>query len=103
MRKIILLLVIAAALAGASYAAARFTAGKVTGSASRVMGSPQTAFAFSGVKNLAGAPRAWVVSYPRAQGFPSSPPQIYVSPTGTLLGTRPADLAQRLSAMREDE
>ena len=103
MRKIILLVVIAAGLAAASYAAARFRAGEITGPASRVMGSPQASFAFSGVTHLAGAPRAWVLSYPRAQGIPSSPPQIYVSPTGRILGTRPADLAQRLSTMRDDE
>jgi hypothetical protein len=96
MRALFLLLVIAAALGGASYAGARFTAGEVTGPNPRGLGSSTARFAFDGISAIRGKPRGWVISYPRATGFGRGGPEIYVSPTGKLLGTKPADLAQRL-------
>jgi hypothetical protein len=96
MRTLFLLLVIVAALSGASYAGARFTAGKVTGPNPRELGSSTARFAFDGIPNLRTKPRGWVISYPHATGFGSGGAEIYVSPTGRLLGTRPANLAERL-------
>jgi hypothetical protein len=103
MRGFFLLLVIVAALAGASYAGAKVTAGKLTGSRPAGLGPPSTRFAFDGIQALRAKPRGWVVSYPRATGFGPAVPEIYVSPTGRLLGTRPGDLARRLEAARPTE
>ena len=96
MRAFFLLLVVAAALAGASYAGARFTAGKVTGPNPRGLGSSSARFAFDGIATLRGKPRGWVIAYPRATGLGRGGAEIYVSPTGSLLGTKPGDLSQRL-------
>jgi hypothetical protein len=99
MRAVFLLIVIAAALAGASYAGARFTAGKLVGP-QPVLGPVSAHFAFNGVRNLPSRPRAWVMAYPRATAFGRGGAEIYVSPTGELLGTKPRDLARRLEAQR---
>jgi hypothetical protein len=96
MRALFLLLVIAAALGGASYAGARFTAGRITGPNPPGLGSSTARFAFEGIGALPGKPRGWVISYPHAGGFGRGGAQIYVSPTGRLLGTRPSDLARRV-------
>jgi hypothetical protein len=96
MRTLFLLLVIAAALAGASYAGARFTAGKVTGPNARGLGPSTARFTFDGIAALRGKPRGWIIAYPKASGFGPGGAEIYVGPTGRLLGTRPANLAARL-------
>ena len=103
MRALFLLLVIGSALGGASYAGARFTAGKLVGSNPTTLGPLTTRFAFTGVPNLPAKPRAWVLAYPAATGFGRGGAEIYVSPTGELLGTRPKDLAARLEALRPVE
>jgi hypothetical protein len=102
MRALFLLLIIIAALAGASYAGARLTAGKITGPNPKGLGSATTRFEFEGISSLRGAPRGWVIAYPRASGYGHRGAEIYVGPTGRLLGTRPADLAERLQAQRSD-
>ena len=99
MRALFLLLVIAASLAGASYAGARFTAGKMVGP-DHTLGPVEAHFAFSGVPRLPSKPRAWIMAYPNARGFGRGGPEIYVSPTGELLGTKPRDLARQLEAQR---
>ena len=100
MRGMFLILVIAAALAGGSYAGARFTAGKLVGPNPVSLGPVEARFAFAGVPNLPAKPRAWIVAYPNARGFGRGGPEIYVSPTGNLLGTKPRDLARQLEAQR---
>jgi hypothetical protein len=103
MRALFLLLVIGAALGGASYAGARFTAGKLVGPAPNPVGPPSSRFAFEGVPSLPSKPRAWVISYPNATGFGRGGAEVYVSVTGDLLGTRPKDLRARLEALRPVE
>ena len=103
MRGFFLLLVIAAALAGASYAGAWVTAGKLTGPHPKELGSATTRFAFDGIGGLRGKPRGWIVTYPAARAFGARGAEIYISPTGKLLGTRPADLARRLEAKRNQD
>jgi hypothetical protein len=102
-KALFLLLVIGAALVGASYAGARFTAGKLVGPPPSPLGPPSSRFAFDGVPSLPAKPRAWVISYPKATGFGRGGAEIYVSVTGDLLGTRPKDLAARLEALRPVE
>ena len=103
MRSFFLLLVIVAALASASYAGARFTAGKVTGPNPPGLGSSTAHFEFQGISALRAKPRGWVISYPKASGFGRGGAAIYVSPTGRLLGTRPGNLAQQLAARKDAE
>jgi hypothetical protein len=103
MRGFFLLLVVVTALAGASYAGARFTAGKLIGPETKGLGSLTTRFAFGGIASLPAKPRGWVLAYPGAREFGPKGAEIYVSPTGHLLGTRPGNLAQRLDARRANE
>jgi hypothetical protein len=103
MRALFLLVVIAGALTAASYAGARFTAGKIVGPPPTTLGPVAARFAFSGVPDLPAKPRAWVLAYPNATGFGRATPEIYVSPTGRLLGTKPRDRTQRLEAQRPAE
>lgn len=103
MRALFLLLVIGTALSGASYAGARFTAGKLVGPNPTTLGPLDARFAFTGVPNLPGKPRAWVLAYPNATGLGRGGAEIYVSVTGDLLGTRPRDLGARLEAQRPVE
>ena len=100
MRALFLLLVIGTALVGASYAGARFTAGKMIGPSPTTLGRLTTRFAFQGVPNLPSKPRAWVLAYPEARGFGRGGAEIYVSVKGDLLGTKPRDLAKQLEAQR---
>ena len=99
MRALFLIAVIAASLAGASYAGARFTAGKMIGP-DRPLGPVEARFAFAGVPDLPSKPRAWIMAYPSARGYGRGGPEIYVSPTGKLLGTKPRDLVRRLESQR---
>lgn len=103
MRALFLLLVIGAVLGGASYAGARFTAGKMVGPGPTTLGPLTARFAFTGIPNLPAKPRAWVMAYPNATGFGKGGAEIYVSVTGDLLGTRPKDLGARLEAQRPVE
>jgi hypothetical protein len=103
MRAFFLLLVIVSALAGASYAGARLIAGRVIGPEPNAFGSATTHFAFSGITALKGKPRGWIVAYPQARGLSPTGAEVYVSPTGRLLGTRPGNLAQRVEAQRAEE
>jgi hypothetical protein len=103
MRALFLLLVIAAGLIGASYAGARFTAGRLMGPDSNRLGSPTAHFAFSGIRALRAKPRGWVLAYPAATEFGPQGAEIYISPTGSLLGTRPADLVRRVEARQAAE
>lgn len=80
-----------------SYAGARFTAGKLVGSEPPLSDRTIT-FAFDGVAELPGRPRAWVISYARSRLPGVRRVQIYVSPTGRLIDTRPRDLDTRLDA-----
>jgi hypothetical protein len=100
MRALFLIVVIAASLAGASYAGARFTAGKVIGPDPHTLGPVKAHFAFAGIPALPSKPRAWIMAYPSARGYGRGGAEIYVSPTGELLGTKPRDLARQLESQR---
>jgi hypothetical protein len=107
MAKVFKLLVLLAAVGGlltaASYAAARFTAGKVTGS-KPPLSNRTIVFqgwrppGFEGVADLPGKPRAWVIQYGRTQLPGVRRATIYVSPAGKLITTVPRDLDTRIEA-----
>lgn len=109
MGKIFKFLLVAVAACGlltvASYGGARATAGKVTGNKPPLSG--RTIYfqgwrpPFEGVADLPGKPRAWVIQYDRTQLPGVRRATIYVSPTGTLITTRPRDLDLRIEAWEQ--
>lgn len=96
-RVLLILVAAAAAFTLYSYAGARFTAGRVVGS-NPPFSDRTITFAFDGVPELPGRPRAWVIDYRRSRLPGVRRAQIFVSPTGRLIGTRPPDLDVRLDA-----
>lgn len=94
---LLLLVAAAAAFVVYSYLGARFTAGRVVGS-NPPFSDRTIAFAFEGVPELPGRPRAWVIAYRRSRLPGVRQVQIYVSPAGRLIDTRPRDLDIRLDA-----
>lgn len=107
MAKLFKLLMVLAAIGGlltaGSYAGARSTAGKVTGS-NPPLSNRTIVFEgwrpprFEGVADLPGKPRAWVIRYGRTRLPGIRRAAIYVSPTGKLIATVPRDLEARIEA-----
>ena len=98
------LLVIGGGLVGGSYAGARFTAGKVVGPQPPAeIGKVQTRFAYDGIDNLPGKPRAWVVTYGPTRIPGVRRIEIYVSVTGQLLGTQPKGVDALIAPFRPQE
>lgn len=94
---LLLLVAAAAGFALYSYLGARFTAGRVVGS-NPPMSERTITFAFEGVAELPGQPRAWVIAYRRSRLPGVRQVRIYVSPAGRLIDTQPRDLDVRLDA-----
>jgi hypothetical protein len=82
-----------------SYAGARFKAGQLLGPRSPVS-SPVSAFAYQGVQDLPGKPRAWVFTYSQIRLPGVTRVRIVVSPTGRVLAVTPRDLEDRIEAYR---
>ena len=94
---LLLLLFVCGLLVAVSFAGARATAGKVVGNKPPLSERTVT-FAYRGVADLPGRPRAWVIRYEQTRLPGVRRALIYVSPTGKLIATRPADLDRRLEA-----
>jgi hypothetical protein len=112
MAKVLKLLLLLAAIGGlltaASYAGARFTAGKITGNNPPLSNRTITFEGwrppkFEGVADLPGRPRAWVIRYGRTQLPGTRRVVIYVSPTGKLIATVPRDLEARIEAWEREQ
>jgi len=86
-------------LAAGSYAGAQFKARQFLGPHSPISG-PSSTFAYRGVEDLRGKPRAWVLTYSQVRLPGVRGVRIVVSPTGEILSVRPRDLADRLEAYR---
>jgi hypothetical protein len=99
---LLLLLFVCALLVAVSYAGARATAGKVVGNTPPLSERTVT-FAYKGVEDLPGKPRVWVIRYERTRLPGVRRALIYVSLTGKLIATRPADLDQRLVAWEKSQ
>ena len=101
MRRFFNWLLLAALIGGGfaaySYLGARFTAGKLVGPDSP-FADRAIKFHFDGVPELPGQPRAWAITYTGSTLPGVRSAQVYISPTGTLLATRPRDLDVRLEA-----
>jgi len=87
-------------LTGASWAAAYFRVGTFLGAPPPVMGTQTTSLLWRGIPNVAGHPRGWSFAYSPTQ-IPGAPKvRIYVSPTGSLIGTEPGNLPELLRDFR---
>ena len=94
---IFVLALVGASLAGMSYAGAGIKAGTFLGSKAPV-GDREIKFHNDGVEDLPGRPKAWVVTY-RSSQLPGTPfVQIFVSPTGRVIATRPPNLGRLVEA-----
>ncbi len=98
-RLIVWILGIAVLLGASSYAVAQFKTRQVLGARSGV-GAPASTFAYRGVPDLRGQPRAWVFTYPRNRLPGVGAIRIVVSPTGRVLAVTPPDLGERIEAYR---
>lgn len=101
--KFIALVALVAALAGGgSYAAAYFAQGKITG-VDDPIGARSWELNWKGVDSLPGKPKAWVFTYSggKVPGVRSA--TIWVSPTGTVIATRPRDLRDRIDNWRDSQ
>jgi hypothetical protein len=87
---------IAGAVYGSSYVGARTTAAKFLGPRAPNLGARTVQFAFDGVQQLPGHPRAWVVSYGPTSIPGAGTIRFYISPVGKILRVYPPDLEQRL-------
>lgn len=100
MKWFLTLLLIAGLAAAGSYAIAYLAQGKIVGAQPLDLGTQTTTFATSGVPALPGAPKAWVFAYGPTRIPGMKQVEIYVSPLGTVLGTKPANFVARLQAYR---
>jgi hypothetical protein len=87
----------ASGFAGYSYLSARFTVGQMLGPNPPLSGRT-IVFAYRGAPELPGQPRAWIFTYARSELPGVRRVQIFVSPTGKVIATRPRDLEARLLA-----
>ena len=94
---IFVLALVGAALGGVSYVGAGITAASFVGSDAPV-GNRHITFDYKGLRGLPGRPKVWVVTY-RSSQLPGAPRvQVFVSPMGRVIATRPADLDRRVEA-----
>jgi hypothetical protein len=95
-RGILWLTLLVVVLAGTSYIAARAKVAVFLGSPLPELGPRDIRFNFDGISQVAGNPRAWTFTYGPGQ-LPGTPQfQVFVSPTGRLVGTLPRDLQARI-------
>jgi hypothetical protein len=104
MRRLIVGLFGSAALLGllgaASFVGAHFKARQLLGRRSPVR-APASTFAYQGVQDLRGRPRAWVLTYSQIRLPGVRRVRIVVSPTGRVLSVTPPDLKERIEAYRQ--
>ncbi len=99
MKLIVVLVFIGGLVVAGSYAGARVALGKVIGP-DPPLGNRSWVFLFKGVEALPDSPRAWVFTF-GTNKLNVRTAQVFVSPTGELLGTRPRDLKQRIETYRD--
>lgn len=97
---LLMLALVAALLAGASWMAAYYRVGDLLGAPPPEMGRQSTTFVWRGLSNLRGHPRAWRFDFGPTH-IPGAPNvRIYVSPTGALIATDPENLQGLLNDFR---
>ena len=96
LKMVLLVGIVGGVLTGMSGIGARATVGGFVGMNPPVSDRTME-FAFEGVRGVRGNPRAWVITYASSTLPGVTKAEIFVSPTGRILGTRPADLDLRLT------
>lgn len=91
---------LAGVLAAASYAAAQYRARQLLGPNSPIRSSATT-FAWHGVQDLPGKPRAWILTYSQSRLPAVRRVRIVVSPAGSIISVTPPDLKDRLDAYQQ--
>jgi hypothetical protein len=85
-------------LAGVSWVAAYTSLGNLLGAPPPQMGTQTTTFLWKGLPKLRDHPRVWSFAF-APTSIPGAPKvRVYISPSGRVVLTEPADLAARLSA-----
>ena len=97
------LLLLAGLAAAGSYGVAYLAQGKIVGAQPLDLGEQQTRFATEGIAALPGAPKVWVFSYGPTKIPGMKQVEIYISPLGSVVGTKPADFATKLQAYRASQ
>jgi hypothetical protein len=92
---------VGALLVGASYAAAYSAVGTLLGAPPPKMGNRSAELLWKGAPELAGHPRAWRFTFGPTMIPGATSVKIWVSPTGRLLRTEPADLPGRLAGFHD--
>jgi hypothetical protein len=88
----------AAVAAGISWIGAYTAVGKLLGAPPPEMGKQTTTFLWEGMPHVPGHPRAWRFAFRPTKIPGAERVEIYVSPSGKVLATEPADLESRLQA-----
>ena len=100
MKLFLTLLLLSGLAAAGSYGVAYLAQGKLVGAQPLDLGAQQTRFATEGIPTLPGAPKAWVFTYGPTKVPGMKVAEIYVSPLGAVIGTKPKDFSARLQAYR---
>ena len=100
MKFFLLVLLIGGLLTAGSYGVAYLAQGKLVGAQPLDLGTQQTRLATEGIADLPGAPKAWIFSYGPTKVPGMAQVEIYVSLTGSILGTKPKNFTTRLQAFR---
>ena len=99
LKLLVLLLAIAGAASAYSYAGARFATGKLIGPNPKPVDNRSITLPLKRVEHLPGRPYAWIFTFGRNQlGVPTV--TVYVSLTGDVLSTVPRNLEARVAAWR---
>ena len=93
---VLLLVVIGLLMVGVSWGFAYSAVGDVLGNPPPVMGTQRTTLLWRGAAGLPGHPRAWRFTYGPTRVPGAAAVRIYVSLTGRVLLTEPADLSTRV-------
>lgn len=97
---LVTLAIVGAVLAGVSWLAAYTAVAKFLGTPPPEMGKTTTTFLWDGVPKVRDHPRAWRFAFGPTLIAGAPRAQIFVSPTGQILRTDPADLAARIKVFR---
>lgn len=85
---------------GISWIGAYTAVGKLLGAPPPEMGKQTTTLLWKGMPHYRGHPRAWLFAFGPTRIPGAEKVQIFVSPTGEIITTEPADLDKRLEAFR---
>jgi len=95
---IVMLGFVGAVALGISWIGAYTAVGKLLGAPPPQMGTQKTTIFWKGAPHLRGHPRAWRFAFGPTRIPGAQQVEIYVSPTGNIITTEPADMEKRIEA-----